>query len=366
MKLGMFMMPLHPPARNQQDVLQEDVEKAVLADSLGFEELWVGEHFSATSEPIPAPMIFLAAVMGQTRRIKLGTGVINLPNHNPAIVAAEVAFLDQLSGGRLLFGIGPGGLASDYELFENESALVRGEKMLESIDIILRLWSQDPPYDIAGKYYKVRIADAIIPRLGVGYLSKPLQRPHPPIALSATSPFSGSVKTAAMRGWGPISANFIPDSSVASHWTTFLEGCEAVKRKPDGDDWRVARNVIVAPTDEEARERALDPNGSNFYYFRYVWDVLVRSGFATAIKSDPNVPDSEITIEALIEDLVIYGSPKTVVEKISAFREKVGPFGTLLLAAMDWEGVNRAREIESMSMLAKVVMPQLGKIATAA
>lgn len=359
MELGLFMMPLHPADRPLQDTLRENTEKALLAEKLGFAEAWVGEHFSATTEPVSSPLIFLASLLPQTTRIRLGTGVINLPNHHPAIVAAEVALFDHLSNGRLLFGIGPGGLASDFELFGNEDPQARGEKMLEGIETVLKIWSQDPPYRIPGKYWDIKLTDAVVPELGIGFMAKPLQKPHPQIALSAMSPFSGSVKTAAIRGWSPISANFIPDYSVASHWKKYLEGCEAAKREPNGADWRVARNVVIAPTDAEARDRALDPAGSTHYYFRYLWEVLVRGNYSVAMKPDPKMPDAEVTVEQLIDAIVIHGSPDTVAQKLKALRERVGPFGTLLLAGMDWSGPNRAWEQESMRLLAEKVMPAL-------
>lgn len=84
--LGMFMMPLHPPTRSFGDTLRENAEKVLLADQLGFDEMWVGEHYSASTEPIPAPMMFMAALLERTKRIKFATGVVNLPNHHPAIV----------------------------------------------------------------------------------------------------------------------------------------------------------------------------------------------------------------------------------------------------------------------------------------
>ena len=182
MKLGLFQMPLHPAHRPLQETLHENTDKILHADELGFHEVWVGEHFSATTEPITAPLIFMASLVSRTKQIKFGAGVIGLPNHHPAIVAGEVALFDHLSSGRLLFGIGPAGLASDFELFGNTDHVVRNERMAESIDIILKIWSQDPPYDIRGKHWTVKITDNIVPSLGVGYLSKPLQKPHPPIA----------------------------------------------------------------------------------------------------------------------------------------------------------------------------------------
>ena len=79
MRLGMFMMPVHPPTRSFTDTLAEDEEKALYADQLGFDELWVGEHFSATTEPIPSPMMFFANLVARTKSITFGTAVINVP-----------------------------------------------------------------------------------------------------------------------------------------------------------------------------------------------------------------------------------------------------------------------------------------------
>ncbi|MFN9095671.1 MAG: LLM class flavin-dependent oxidoreductase, partial [Alphaproteobacteria bacterium] len=99
MHLGLFMMPLHPPGRPMHETLAEDTEKSLLADRLGFQEVWVGEHFSATSEPIASPLMFMAGLVHRTS-LTFGTGVINLPHPHPALVAAYVAQCDHLSQGR--------------------------------------------------------------------------------------------------------------------------------------------------------------------------------------------------------------------------------------------------------------------------
>ena len=151
MRLGLFMMPVHPAARSFTDTLAEDTEKSLLADALGFDELWLGEHFSASTEPIPSPLMFFARLLPLTKHVTFGTAVINLPNHHPAIVAAEVAQFDHMSRGRFMLGIGPGGLAPDFELFEVEDGALRGRKFLEAIDFIERIWAQDPPYRPQGR-----------------------------------------------------------------------------------------------------------------------------------------------------------------------------------------------------------------------
>ncbi|MGY0194373.1 LLM class flavin-dependent oxidoreductase [Leptothrix sp. BB-4] len=359
MKLGLFGMPLHPPTRPTAETYEENTDRVIHADELGFDEVWFGEHMSCTTEPIAAPLMFMASLLSRTKHVKFGTGVIALPNHHPAVVAAEVAQFDHMSRGRLMFGIGPGGLASDMELFQVLDNAYRSERMMESIDTILKLWRQDPPYHIEGKHWNIQLSQTVMPELGVGYIPKPFQLPHPPIMMTAMSPFSDSVKTAGQRGWSPMSANFCPEYVIASHWKKYLEGCELGGRKPNGDDWRVARNIVLARSDSEARDRVMDPAGSNYYYFEYLWKVLLAVNYTAVMKADPKQPDSEVTIEQLIDSMVVYGSPKTVTEKLLAFRERTGPFGALLMASMDGSGANRAREWESMTLLAREVMPKI-------
>ena len=91
MQLGMFMQPVHDPKRNYTQVLEEDRETIILADKLGFAEVWVEEHISATAEPITAPLVFLESLIEQTKNIKLGTGVFCLPLQHPAIIAGQAA-----------------------------------------------------------------------------------------------------------------------------------------------------------------------------------------------------------------------------------------------------------------------------------
>ena len=116
MKLSMFTMPLHPPSRAYDEVLEEDREAVILADSLGFEEAFIGEHVTDKAEPITSSLIFISSLIEATKNIKLGSGTVNLPNNHPAAVAAQVAMIDNMLKGRFLFGISPGGLLSDAEL----------------------------------------------------------------------------------------------------------------------------------------------------------------------------------------------------------------------------------------------------------
>jgi alkanesulfonate monooxygenase SsuD/methylene tetrahydromethanopterin reductase-like flavin-dependent oxidoreductase (luciferase family) len=356
MRLGLFMMPVHPAARSFTDTLAEDTEKSLLADVLGFDELWLGEHFSASTEPIPSPLMFFARLLPLTKHVTFGTAVINLPNHHPAIVAAEVAQFDHMSRGRFMLGIGPGGLASDFELFEVGDAALRGRKFLEAIDFIERIWAQDPPFDLKGEFWTVRMQNAVVPELGFGFMPKPFQRPRPPIHTSISTPDSSSARIAGTRGWGIISGNNAPIYAIASHWKAYSEACRAAGRCPRGEDWRVARNVMVAPTDGEAHDRIFGEGAANRYFYTYMRMALTLAKRLAIIKPRPEMSDEETTPEALMQECVIYGSPRIVLDKLVALRERVGPFGTLLMTGLDWSGPNEGWERESMRLLAQEVM----------
>ena len=157
MELGMLMMPLHRPERPFLTVLREDQDAIILADELGFAEVYVGEHYSNKPEQITSPFIFLAILIERTKRIKLGTGVINLPQQHPAIVAAHAAMFDQLAQGRFIFGIGPGGSPGDFEMFKLNNPPDRPKMMQESIETILKIWTQEPPYEFPGGYWDFQI-----------------------------------------------------------------------------------------------------------------------------------------------------------------------------------------------------------------
>jgi alkanesulfonate monooxygenase SsuD/methylene tetrahydromethanopterin reductase-like flavin-dependent oxidoreductase (luciferase family) len=113
LRLGQFMMPLHPAGRPLHAYLAEDTEKALLMDKLRFDELFIGEHFSAATEPYPSPLMFAASLLPRTERLTFATGVITAPLRHPALVAAEAAQFDHMSKGRFILGIGTGSTPTD-------------------------------------------------------------------------------------------------------------------------------------------------------------------------------------------------------------------------------------------------------------
>jgi alkanesulfonate monooxygenase SsuD/methylene tetrahydromethanopterin reductase-like flavin-dependent oxidoreductase (luciferase family) len=356
MQLGFFTMPIHPLEKDWRQSLREDREAFILADELGFAEGFVGEHATDRAENITSCTVFLATLIHATRRMKLGTGTVNLPNTHPVIVASQIAMLDHLLDGRFIFGISPGGLLSDAEVFGNLDA-DRNAMFLESINHVLAIWAGEPPYNLTGKYWNVAVEKQFIAEIGQGYLAKPLQRPHPPIVVTAVAPFSKGVTEAAARGWDPISANFLMPQWVKSHWPKYAEGCERAGRPAAPANWRVAKSIFVADDDKVAREYATSPGSPYRYYYEQLATKLIRNGRIELFKTRRDQPDHEVTIDGICKELIIWGSPSKVVDELLAFRQQVGDFGTLLYAGKDWKDPALARR--SMVLLAETVLPKL-------
>jgi alkanesulfonate monooxygenase SsuD/methylene tetrahydromethanopterin reductase-like flavin-dependent oxidoreductase (luciferase family) len=343
MDVGFFTMPIHPLGKDWRQCLREDREAFILADELGFTEGYVGEHVTDKAENITSCMIFIATLAQATKRIKLGTGTINMPNTHPAAVAAQIAMLDHLLDGRLLFGISPGGLLSDAEIFGNLDHN-RNEMFLEAINSVLDLWSHAPPYNINGKYWKISTERTLFSDIGQGFIPQPLQRPHPPIIVTAVAPFSKGVTEAAARGWDPISANFLMPQWVKSHWPKYVEGCERAQRVPDPANWRVAKSICVAKDRATAKAYATDPNGPYHYYYKSLFTKLAKNGRIELFKTHRDQPDHEITLDFVCDKLIIYGTADEVADKILAFQEETGRFGTLLYAGKDWTDYDLGRQ----------------------
>jgi alkanesulfonate monooxygenase SsuD/methylene tetrahydromethanopterin reductase-like flavin-dependent oxidoreductase (luciferase family) len=354
MNLGFFTMPIHPLDKDWRQSLREDREAFLLADQLGFTEAYVGEHVTDKAENITSCVTFLAWIAAETKRIRLGTGTVNMPNAHPATVAASIAMLDHMLDGRFIFGISPGGLLSDAELFGNLDAN-RNEMFLEAINQVLAIWSGDAPYDLQGKYWTVSTRRTLIEEIGQGLIAQPLQRPHPPIVVTAVAPFSKGVTEAAVRGWDPISANFLMPAWVKSHWPKYVEGCDRGGRPADPVNWRVAKSVFVADDAATARAYATDPDGPYVNYYRSLFTKLKKNGRIELFKTHREQPDDEVTLEMICDRLIISGTPDDVADQILAFQDQVGSFGTLLYAGKDWRDRDLGRR--SMILMAEQVMP---------
>jgi alkanesulfonate monooxygenase SsuD/methylene tetrahydromethanopterin reductase-like flavin-dependent oxidoreductase (luciferase family) len=356
MKLGFFTMPLHPVGRDWRQTLAEDREAVLLAEQLGFEEAFIGEHVTDLAETITSCLIFIATLARDTRRIRLGSGTVNLANRHPAATAAEIAMVDTLLEGRFILGVGPGGLPSDAEMMQTMDA-DRNAIFLESMEHMIALWTRDPPYRLKGKRWQLSTERTWTPDLGMGGMLKPFQKPHPPIVVTAILPNSNGIAAAAERGWTPISANFVQPWVVKTHWPKYVEGCARAGREARGEDWRVAKSIFVAEDEATLRRMTRDPGNPFAYYFRNLQRKAQATRGSALFKHEPSVPDAALTDEYLVSQLLIAGTVDEVADKLIAFREQVGPFGTLLYCGHDWADPRAMRR--SMELMAEKVLPRL-------
>jgi len=358
LKLGLFMMPLHPANKDVSISYEEDRQIIILADKLNYTEAWMGEHYSSTAEPVTSPLIFNASLIAATKNIKLGTGVISLPQQHPAVVAGQVALLDHLSKGRVILGIGAGGLVSDWELFDNMDGRSRAITMIESIEAILEFWRDNLSYKYRGEFLDITLNKNIVSELGIGKFIKPFQKPHPEIAISLKNPNSMTAKLAGERGWIPISGNFVEVNDIATHWPTYKEAANKVGLNPSFKKWRIGRSVLITSSNSEAKDIIEDPSGVFSHYFLYLNTVskLASGILGKNINLNKELPSAM----KKAKDLIILGDEKTVIEKLINFIDIVGPFGTLLLTGHDTGNFKKMWQ-NSFSVMSNSIQPILNK-----
>jgi alkanesulfonate monooxygenase SsuD/methylene tetrahydromethanopterin reductase-like flavin-dependent oxidoreductase (luciferase family) len=359
MKLGYFTMPVHPLHRSYTQTLKEDRAAIILADRLGFECAFVGEHLTDKAENVTNSMMFLATLINSTEQIKLGSGTANLSHMHPVLIACQAAMFDHLAEGRFIFGISPGALTSDAEAL-GMLGEDRNKMFAEAIDVIIEIWQREAPYDIdlPDNRFKVSTATTLMAETGVGIMPKPYQTPRPEIVGTVVAPFSPGVVKMGERNFHPLSANFLLPKWVATHWGNYAKGKANVGSVADPNDWRIARTIFVADDDAVARGYGRDDASSPFrFYYKQISTKLRKANRHAVFKHDREEPDEAVTLDRILDDLMICGTVNDVVDQILAFREEVGDFGTLVMAGMDWvdEGLTR----RSMELLAEKVLPRV-------
>ena len=359
MRLGYFTMPLHPLHRDATETLHEDRQTIILADKLGFYDAFIGEHLTDQAENVTNSLMFLATLIFETQNIKLGSGTSNLSHSHPTLLATHAAMFDHLAKGRFIFGISPGALASDAEalgILDQD----RNQMFAEAIDVILAIWQGEPPYDIElpGNRFKVSVARTAVPEIGRGVLLKPYQKPYPEIVGTVVAPFSKGVIAMGQRDFHPMSANFLLPHWLRSHWDNYVQGKQSVGARAQPSDWRVARTIFVADDDRTARSYGREDENSPYrYYYRQMLTKMKISNRHVIFKKHKDEDDNAVTLDRLVDDLVIAGTVNEVVDQILALREVAGDFGEIVYAGMDL--VDPALGHRSMELMAHEVMPRV-------
>jgi alkanesulfonate monooxygenase SsuD/methylene tetrahydromethanopterin reductase-like flavin-dependent oxidoreductase (luciferase family) len=355
MRLGALLMPSHPPEQSILDGQRWDLNELERLDKLGFEEAWIGEHFTAAWEPCPAPDLLIAQALLKTKRIRLGPLGHLLPFHHPVELAHRVAYLDHMAEGRYQLGVGIGVLPTDHSLFALDASFGRNRRMMyESLDMMTQLWI-DGASDFQGEFWSMGETNSDLS--GLGHHLTPFQKPHPPIAITALTAGSENHKLAGEKGYIPVSLGIDPDMSItAKHWDAVVEGAARSGRVPDRNEWRIIRDVYVAPTDSEARDLAISGIMGRCWE-EFLLPIYFGLGLGQYLKNDPGMTDEEVDLEYLADNLWLVGSPETVTSKILELQKKSGGFGYLTMVSYDATDEQAAWN-RSLQLLMNDVLPR--------
>src|SRR5581483_2238909 len=325
---GIFLAPFHPVDEDPTLCIQRDLELIEHLDRLGYEEAWIGEHHSAGYEIIASPELFIAAAAERTRRIRLGTGVVSLPYHNPLMVANRIIQLDHQTKGRVMFGVGPGLLPSDaFQLGIDPST--QRERMVEAIEVILKLFAGER---VTAKTDWFNLVDATCQL-------RPFTRPHPEICVASSVTPSGG-KLAGRHGFGMLCVAATQAGgydALGINWKIANEVAAENGRTMDPDRLRLVGPVHIA----ETREQAFANVKFGFEKWRdYFSGISAVAGRETT----ENRP-----IEKLVEEgVAVVGTPEDAIAQIRRLQAKQGEFGCFLQLAhnwADWENTKKSYEL---------------------
>ena len=292
-----------------------------LLDDIGFDEAWFGEHHSGGVEIICDPMLFIAHVAGQTRSIRLGTGVVSLPYHNPLWIADRLALLDHLTRGRVMLGVGPGALATDAAMIGIQPHEQRDALDFDT-DVLMHLLTSDEPITVETSRYK--LVDA---RLQLDFY----QDPHPEVAAAAVVSPSGP-RIAGKHGIGLISIGATMQAGVdvlAMHWDVVEQRAREFGKQADRKNWRVVGLMHLADTKAQALAEVR-------YGIREFCDYLQHTAAAPQLQVTGNTIDEYIEW-ALNNGSTVIGTYDEAIEHIESVQKlSNGGFGCYLLFDHNW------------------------------
>ena len=320
------------------------------AEDWGLDVMWLAElHFDPTRSVLSAPLCIASAIAARTRRIGIGIGVQVLPLASPLRIAEEAATVDQISQGRLIFGVGRSGVAKTYESYGIPYAESR-ERFTEALEIIQKAWA-GPTISYAGKHFSFQ---------DVTVTPRPFQSAGPPIRVAATSP--DTFVTIGQQG-KPIflavrhedARDFVP------YIQAYRDAWRGAGHSGQGKVYLRAPGYL-ARTAEAARSEA---EASLMHYYRaqgaLLSDSAGRSGVDQADKRAKTAQRlNTITYQEALSGTVLIGTPDDVVEKIGALRDDLGLDG-LLLEINCGGKVPHVKEKEALRLLCQEVMPRFSR-----
>jgi alkanesulfonate monooxygenase SsuD/methylene tetrahydromethanopterin reductase-like flavin-dependent oxidoreductase (luciferase family) len=337
--------------------MELSLEQFQLADECGFDWVTLAEHHFAPFSLTPNPMVMAGAVSQRVKRAKIALLGMNIPTINPVRTAEEFAMLDVMSGGRVIAGM-LRGTSNEYVTY-NTNPAESHERFEEALQLILKAWTEPQPFGWLGRYFEFR---------SISIWPRPLQKPHPPVFMSASSPESGEMAARNHVGAG-FAVTTIPLAHKASlHYRRVANEC-GWDPTPDDIIYRVG--IQIAETDDEAK--GIEPLPTRA--LREAASPAVRVGLATANASVDDAvaragyygSDEENqrgrvrragSIDNRIENgQVLCGSPDSILRQAQRVKDETGA-GTLDLVFTG----NREQTLRSIELFGRRVLPRLREI----
>jgi alkanesulfonate monooxygenase SsuD/methylene tetrahydromethanopterin reductase-like flavin-dependent oxidoreductase (luciferase family) len=347
MEFGMFHQFPALPGRPERDAFAEAFAQIDAAERWGLDVMWLAElHFDPQRSVLSAPLSIASAVAARTSRIKIGIAVQVLPLCHPLRLAEEGATVDQISGGRLIFGVGRSGLPRTYEDYGVSYAESR-DRFAEVLDIVEQAWSQ-PAVSYEGKYYTFN---------NITVAPKPLQKPLPPIRIAAASP--DTYPAVGERGLPIfINARYGSFSEFVPEITRYREAYAAAGHPGRGQVFlRVP--TYVAETEAQARAEAEE---SLMHFYREqagrLRDSLSRAGTrAIEGRAERLKRIENLTYDEALTGQVLIGTPDIVIERLRMLQQEIGIDG--ILAELNCGGlIPHERVMTALQLLCEEVMPR--------
>jgi limonene 1,2-monooxygenase len=338
LKFGTFMAPFHcPVGLDPTAAYERDLEVLQHMDKLGFEEAWIGEHHSCGHELIPDPMIFIAWAATQTRHIKLGTGVLSLPYHNPLWVADRALFLDRLLRGRFMLGLGPGALPTDANMIGLSLEEQRGA-FEEDVDVLMAILRGEKVTAKTNRYNLVDAQTQFAPYSDFDIVVAAIASPTGPRAAAKSGAGLLSVGATAKGGF----------DALALHWDVMEERAPKFGHTPERSKWRLAGPMHIAETREQAIE---DVKYGLDDWCDYTQNVLAAPHFRAAGKT------FEERVDWVNETgLGVIGTVQDAIAQVERLEKQSGGFGAYLLIHQEW--ARHDATLKSYELFANHVKPR--------
>jgi alkanesulfonate monooxygenase SsuD/methylene tetrahydromethanopterin reductase-like flavin-dependent oxidoreductase (luciferase family) len=346
MEFGMFHEFPSLPGRTESEAFDEAMEQVDAAERLGLDVMWLAElHFEPRRSVLSAPLTIASAIAARTRRIKIGIAVQVLPLCHPLRLAEEAATVDQLSHGRLIFGVGRSGVAQTYEAYGVSYAESR-ERFREILEIIEQAWTQ-PSFSYRGKYHSFKDV-AVVP--------KPYQKPLPPIRIAASTP--DTFPAIGRRGAAVFaSVRHTNWSDLAKQVRSYHDAWEKAGHPGKGEVF-LSAPTYLAETEERARS---EPKESIMHFYHEQANLL--EGAARLV--DPETAARRMqrvnqlrtrSYEDALDANVLIGPPDTIAAKLETLRAEIGLTG--ILAELNCGGlIPHEKVLTAMRLLCEEVKP---------